>query len=511
MLSLFKVFMSEDVDQPLLDVLHSGYITQGKKVAEFENELQRFFNYPYILTLNSATSGLTLALRMMNLQPGDEVLSTPLTCTATNWPILANNLKIRWVDVDPKTCNMDLDRLEESINANTKAIMLVHWAGNPIDLDRLNHEIDAAEKLYGHRIQVIEDCAHAFGAKYGDKFIGTSHGNYCVFSLQAIKHLTTGDGGLIFCPDKESYERAKLLRWYGIDREKRSKPGKDFRLENDVPEWGYKFHMNDINAVIGLHNLPHIPKLLEKVRSNAAFYRENLRDVPGVELLEDVKDTTSSSWIYTIKVADKSTFIPFMTDKNVMVSQVHNRNDGHTCVADFKADLPQLDELEHHIVSIPVGWWITDEDRSHIVDSICQWSATYYHVRHLEKKDCDQFKDLLEQLSGYRGECDWNATYEDLENTGTNIVVTCKNKIVAGGRLIVEPKLYDPLGHIEDIVVDKNYRKKGYGSIVVKALINLSREAGCYKTVLDCREELVRFYGKTGMVKTGANMTVRHT
>ena len=223
MKNLFKVFMSDNVKEEVSKILTSGFITQGPKVEEFEDELKKLFNYPYILTLNSCTSGITLALRMikdkMKLTSEDEVLTTPLTCMATNEPILANGLKIKWVDVSRENCLMCLDDLEKKITNKTKIIMFVHWGGYPLDLDRLNEVLDKKEKELGFRPLVIEDCAHAFMSEYKGKLIGTS-GNYCVFSTQAIKHLTTGDGGLIFLPNKEEYERAKLLRWFGIDRDK---------------------------------------------------------------------------------------------------------------------------------------------------------------------------------------------------------------------------------------------------------------------------------------------------
>lgn len=368
MLSLFKVFMSEKAGIDVQKVLSSGMITQAGKVNEFEDELKKWFNYPYILTLNSATSGLTLAVRMLNLNDGDEVLSTSLTCTATNWPILANGLNIKWVDVDSNTCNMNLDDLKNKITPKTKAVLFVHWGGSPIDLNKLKDIQEYTLQKFGFKLQIIEDCAHAFGAEYEGKKIGT-HGNTCVFSLQAIKHLTCGDGGLIFLPDKKSYDRAKLLRWFGIDREKRS-GGKDFRMENDVKEWGYKFHMNDINATIGLCNLPHIANNLKRIRHNAKFYDEKLKDIDGVKLLDIVKGSLSAYWLYTLKIKNKKKFIDFMKVKNVMVSQVHNRNDTHSCVNDYICDLPVLNELEKEIVCIPCGWWITDKDLEYIVGCI---------------------------------------------------------------------------------------------------------------------------------------------
>jgi dTDP-4-amino-4,6-dideoxygalactose transaminase len=377
MLPLFKVFMSPDVKDPLCETLFSGMITQGQKVEQFESELSKLFGYPHILTLNSATSGLTMAIRMIMddfrshglVCGGDEVLTTPLTCMATNVPILANGLHVKWVDVNKQTGLIDLDDLERKITTKTKIIMFVHWGGYPVDLEKLNAILDKKEKEIGFRPQVIEDCAHAFLSEFKGQKLGTS-GNWAVFSLQAIKHLTTGDGGLLFCPNQDMYEKGKLLRWYGIDRNKRNYKGKDLRLEADVEHWGYKFHMNDVNATIGLGNLPHIPELIEKARETAKFYDANIKN-PQVHIVHPYDtDHNSAYWLYTMFVDDKARFIEYMKEKNIMASQVHQRNDIHTCFRNFKTDLPNLDYVEQHIVCIPVGWWVTEQQRQQVIDAI---------------------------------------------------------------------------------------------------------------------------------------------
>ena len=333
---LFKVYMNDDIDI-VTNTLKSGMITQGKKVEEFEEKLKIYFNYPYLLTLNSATSGLTLAYRLLDLKPGiDTVISTPLTCFATNASILSNNLDIVWADTNPLTCNIDLEDVKKKINSKTKALSFVHWGGNPVDLNKVQELKEYALEKFEIDLKVIEDCAHAFGAEINYKKLGT-HGNICVFSLQAIKHLTTGDGGLIFLPNEEMYKRAKLLRWFGIDRDRRSLPGTDFRLEPDISEYGYKFHMNDINASIGLSNLPNIENILKKCRNNAKIYKENLSGLSGIQLFEEVENSNPSYWIYTLKILynRKNEFLDFMKFKGIVVSQVHARNDRHSCLEKY--------------------------------------------------------------------------------------------------------------------------------------------------------------------------------
>jgi UDP-glucose 4,6-dehydratase len=379
MLSLFKVFMSKDVLEPINNVLMSGQLTQGPKVEEFENALKKYIGNPYILTLNSATAGLTLATRLLKNQdknndwPGfdennDVVLTPALTCFATTAAILANNVNIRWLDVDLNTANICLQDLKNKLNEKTKIIYLVHWGGNPVDLDELDKICEEHKEQYGFKPMVVEDCAHSFGAEYDGKKIG-SNKNMCVFSLQAIKHLTTGDGGFITLPNEELYDRCKLLRWYGINRDKRNYKGKDLRLENDILEYGYKFHMNDVNATIGLHNLPHMDGLLEKNRRNAAIFDEKLKNVEGIQLLQNNSKCKSAYWLYTIRVLNgkKQEFMDKMKEANIMTSQVHNRNDINTCVKEFEEILPNIDIIEKELVCIPVGWWLEEKDIEYII------------------------------------------------------------------------------------------------------------------------------------------------
>jgi dTDP-4-amino-4,6-dideoxygalactose transaminase len=388
MIPLFKVYMSKNAGPAASKVLESGYIGQGPIVDKFERELQDRFKNDYVVTVNAATSAEHLALHLLKkpekhnksfggvawtnhewpgIDVGEEVLTTPLTCTATNWPILANNMKIKWVDVDPKTMNMDLDDLARKITKSTKAIMVVHWGGYPIDLDKLKSIQHEAYRKFGFKPAIIEDCAHAFGSKFNGQPIG-SHGNICTFSFQAIKHMTSVDGGALVLPHQELNHRSKLLRWYGIDRESNRK---DFRCEANIDEWGFKFHMNDVNATIGLENLKEVDKeVVSKHKDNAKFYDKNLKNVAGVTLLDRDPRMESAFWIYSMLVENKQGFMDWMKECGIMVSQVHERNDIHSCVSEFNALLPNLDKVQPNLVSIPVGWWVTKEQRQYIVDCI---------------------------------------------------------------------------------------------------------------------------------------------
>ena len=188
-----------------------------------------------------------------------------------------------------------------------------------------------------------------------------------MYSMQAIKHVTAVDGGVLVLPHQELYNRAKLLRWYGIDRDSNRK---DFRCEANIDEWGFKFHMNDVCATVGIENLKHANKIIDSHRSNALYYDSQLHETPGVTLLERHTDRQSAFWIYSMLVDDRDGFYKWMRECNIVVSQVHERNDKHTCVDEYKSALPSLEKTIGKVVSIPVGWWVSQEQREYIADCI---------------------------------------------------------------------------------------------------------------------------------------------
>jgi dTDP-4-amino-4,6-dideoxygalactose transaminase len=211
----------------------------------------------------------------------------------------------------------------------------------------------------------VEDCAHSFGAKFNNRSVGGS--GVGVFSFQAIKHLTSVDGGAVAWASDNMYSHAKLLRWYGIDRDSNRK---DFRCEADVESWGFKFHMNDVNATIGLSNLSVIDNILDKHISNGSYYNTNLANVDGVTLIPIDDRADPVYWIYSMKVERHDDFMRYMNEKGITVSRVHERNDKHTCVQQYRSFLPGLDSVIDKMICIPSGWWVGPEQREYIVDTI---------------------------------------------------------------------------------------------------------------------------------------------
>lgn len=369
MIPVSKVATSPKALDRIADVLNSARLEHGPTADEFEQALGRRLGNSRVVAVNSATSALHLALSLAARPPGGkpgfgEVLTTPLTFEGSNWPILANGLRIRWVDVNPATLTMDLDDLAVKISPATRAIVVVHWTGYPVDLARLRAVVGEAAARYGRCPVVVEDAAQAWGATYRGRPLG-NHGNVCVYSLGATKVLTSGSGGLLVLPDAGTERQVRLRRWFGIDRQADRVHG-----DYDIEDWGYRCTMNEISAAIGLANLDIVDDLLSRNRANATFFDRELAGVPGLEHTERAADREPSFWLYPLKVNDRPGFMRKLADAGIMTSVVSRRNDAHSCVAGVREDLPGLDKVYDRVVYVPVGWWLTDEDRCHIVNTI---------------------------------------------------------------------------------------------------------------------------------------------
>lgn len=340
----------------LQETLYSGYIAEGEKVYEFEKIFGEYIQNNTCLSLNSGTAALHIALLLAGVGPGDEVISTVLTAEPTNVAIKLVGAKVVWADVQINTGLLDPKSVREKITDKTKAIMLVHYAGMVCDMDEFNR----ISREFN--IPIIEDAAHALGARYDGKPIG-SNADYTVFSLQAIKHMTTVDGGFLSLKNTEEINAARKLRWFGLDK-------KVPRLENDITVPGYKYHMNNVNATVGIVQMNHVREIVGKYIENGKFFDKNLKDISGLQLLSYNPNTDPSYWLYTMKVENREGFIKMMAENGVMASELHLRNDRHSVFKESNTILPVFDEFYRKMVHIPCGWWIENEDREKIADII---------------------------------------------------------------------------------------------------------------------------------------------
>lgn len=360
MITMFWPYVPDKAIKAVSEVLKGRWIGQGPRVDAVEKKFSEKFNIPYSATVNSGTSALHLALMLSNLEEGDEVITTPMTCTATNVPILYPKGVPVFADIQPNSMNIDPEDIQRKITPKTKAIMVVHWAGYPCDMAEIN-KIAKARNL-----KVIEDAAHALGAKYQDKYIGTIS-DYTCFSFQAIKQITSIDGGMLTVQTEEDYKRAKLLRWYGIDREFKG----DIYWKYQIKEIGYKYHMNDVTATILDIQLDGLDEVLKRRKEIADRYLKELKDVSGLTLLERKPDRESGNWLFTIQVEKRDDFQKKLAENEIESHMVHVRNDICPIFGGVRRDdLPVMNKVEDKYLSIPLHNHLTDSDVDKVIKTI---------------------------------------------------------------------------------------------------------------------------------------------
>ena len=292
-----KPCLSEAAIEEVAACLRSGWITTGPRVQKLEEMLSQYHGGRRALCLSSATAGLHLALLALKLEEGDEVITTPLTFAATlNCIVLAGGTPVL-VDIDPRTLNMDVDRLEAAITPRTRALMPVHFAGLPVDLDPL---YALAEK---HGLRVVEDCAHAIGASYKGRRIGT-FGDIQVMSFHPNKNMTTGEGGCVVTSDPEIITTIERLRFHGIDRNAFNRFAKGGSQTYDIAVPGFKYNMMDMQAALGIHQLPELDGFIEKRARLAGRY---LDAFAGWEALTLPPCADGHAWhLFTVRLTSPS-------------------------------------------------------------------------------------------------------------------------------------------------------------------------------------------------------------
>ena len=358
MIPLVKPFMPpKEVLMPALEkILYSGYIATGQAVDDFETEFRNYIGNTNILSLHSGTDALHLAFILAGVKPGDEVISTPMTAEPTNTAIAMMGAKVVWGDVDPRNGLLNPQSVKSLITERTKAIVFVDYAGMVCD-------IESYRKIYEETgIPFVEDAAHALGSKFKGNMTGCN-APYTIFSLQAIKHMTTVDGGFLAMENDRQVDRARRLRWFGLDK-------KRTRLENDITEVGYKYAMNNVNATIGLVQMKYVRDIIARYISNGKYYDSKLSNIDGVTLPYYYNGAEASYWLYTIKVERREDFIKMMEANGVIASPLHHRSDTHSIFKESQRELPGMEEWYNSFVHIPCGWWVSDEDRENIVEVI---------------------------------------------------------------------------------------------------------------------------------------------
>lgn len=344
------------------EVVKSTYLSEGEKVRQFEAQLVSVLGCNNPVAVNSGTTALHLALVLAGIEPGDEVICPAQTFVATALVILQEKAVPVFADIQYHTGNLDPKSVEKKITKKTKAIIPVHWAGNPCDMDEIAALADA------YRLTIIEDAAHAAGALYKGKPIG-SISKFTCFSFQAIKHITTGDGGAICCLKKQDRDSAFVKRWFGIDRANASASILGER-QYDITSLGYKYHMNDYAAALGLANIEGFHARLARRRDIAKTYRNELNGISGLTTFPDQQDRESAYWLFGLHVERREDFVRALQGRGVTASVVHMRIDRNRCFGGLRDDLPNQERFNESQIHIPIHDGLSDVDVSRILNAI---------------------------------------------------------------------------------------------------------------------------------------------
>jgi len=361
--TLFKPVICKEAIRNAEEVLRSGWLGLGPKTEAFEKAFAAYVGNRFCVGLNSGTAAIHLALRLLDLKEGSEIITTPITFVSTNHAILYERCTPVFADVQPDTGNIDPASVALKITERTKAILIVHVGGYPCDLDELYSLAGA------HGLPLIEDCAHACGASYKGRRIG-SHGDFHAFSFHAVKNLPMGDGGALVVKHAVLDSRLRRLRWLGIDRDTFQRArDKTYSWNYEVAEVGFKYHMNDIQAAIGLAQLEALDEGNARRAQIAERYRHGLANVPGIRLLENRADRMSSHHLCRILAENRDSLIRKLDSVGIETG-VHFRRNDLFPVYGCDDSLTNAERYWQKCLSLPVHLLLTEEQVDYVIAQI---------------------------------------------------------------------------------------------------------------------------------------------
>jgi perosamine synthetase len=351
MLPLFKPYMPSQLPE-LNEILQSGNLSYGKWGKIFEESLNKYLGTDNLLITNTFSSAIQVALTTLGLQYGDEVIVSPMSCLASNQPLVTFGLKVVWGEIDPLTGTLDPDYVKSKITSKTKLIYHNHFCGYVGYVD----EINELGKEYG--IKIIDDCVEAFGSKYKNKITGSLKTDITLFSFQTVRLPNTIDGGAVIFNNKELFKKAIIVRDFGIDRTIFRDKNNEIFPECDISLPGYGATMSEINSYIGFNELSEIDKLLSKQRINAEkwdiWFEKNLKTAYK---LNQRKEINPNYWVYGFLSEDKPRDILWLREQGYYASGVHLNNNNYSVFGE-KTFLPGVAEFNSKFIAVPCGWWM---------------------------------------------------------------------------------------------------------------------------------------------------------
>lgn len=369
--------ISEEAISDVVDSLRSGWITTGHKTIRFERSFGEYVGSPYSLAVNSATAGLHLALLAFGIGPGDEVITTPMTFAATVNTIVWVGAKPVLADIDPVTMNIDPSLVEKAVTSRTKAVIPVHFAGRPCDMDA----IETIAKKRG--LIIIEDAAHALGAVSRGRRIGAPLGerHAAVFSFHPTKNITTGEGGMVCTANEDAAEKISILRQHGMSKGAWNRYAVKGNPHYDILCPGLKYNMLDIQAAIGNDQMKHLEAFNARRREIADLYRHELGGLKTLSLPREVDPKDTHSWhIFTPLVEtdrlgmSRDEFMAKMRENNIGTALHYQAVHLFSYFANNygwrMGDFPNAELVSDRIVSLPLFPAMKDDDTADVIESV---------------------------------------------------------------------------------------------------------------------------------------------
>lgn len=359
MVPIFKPYMPSAVLPELSDNLYSGSLAYGKVGKEFESKMGCYIGNEKFLSTSSYNYAFLIAISTLNLQPGDEIIASPMSCLASNQPFVIKNLKVKWVDIDPKTGAVCLDDLKKKISNQTKAVFINHYCGY------LANQKEIFEIVKRYNIPLVDDAIESFGSKYENRYIGNHYADITIFSFQTVRLPNTIEGGGISFFSNELYSKALKIRDYGIDRAIFRDELNEISAECDIILEGYGALMPEFNSIIGSKQMLDIDNLLLRQKYNSIAWDKKIKDYDSLNSLVVNDLVEPNYWIYGLLADNKVEAIKFFRSVGFYATGVHINNNIYSVFGN-KESLKGVNEFYNKFIALPCGWWVEPNQISEI-------------------------------------------------------------------------------------------------------------------------------------------------
>jgi dTDP-4-amino-4,6-dideoxygalactose transaminase len=369
---LYKTFLNNEMERNALDVLKSGAISVGKYSNEFVNGFRSLVGNLNVVPTSDMSYAMQIALRLSGVAEGDDVLTTPFACMATNAPIAAIGAKPAWVDVDSRTGTMDPESLRKSITTKSKALILYHFAGYPAQVEEI------AKICLEKGIPLIEDCNNALLARVGNQQVG-SWGKYSIYSFYPNRQINATEGGALVTSILEDSNRALKLRRYGVDSENFRLANGEINPNSDIKEIGWAATFNNLCSSIGVAQISSVAERVERTRTNAQFLDQVCLGLNYLAPVEVEKNVHPSYWVYLVRTKHSRDLMKFLDVRGIKSSKVHYPNHFY---AGFGIDVPELcgcNQFYEEVLALPCGWWLEESDLQFIAASLESFEVIKCH------------------------------------------------------------------------------------------------------------------------------------